>query len=828
MATKTVQVIIDGKETVSAAASTATGGLEGFTSKVQGWVGKIALLGVAYQSVKAAIGTVIDFTKDAIVAYDAYTASNTRLSAQSKLTGISIEDLKENAKKARQEFGLSTTVANDAAVTVGKYAARAGDASQQNELLAAALDLGAAAGLTAADSMLALEQGLRGQDEGFDKLLGKNPSQLWKDYADANGLAVGKMTDTQKRMAELTAIVEAGNIVQGTYNERMETGAGQQDKLNNRMEQAKIAFGAAIQPMRILITQGLIKLVEWGTPVVETIGEIVNVVGLTLVGSFRLAKSAVGTLVEAIGWLTRSKDMQEWGKKASQSFAEYVTDITKVSGANDKAASTATNAGKAHQLAAVQIVASAETSSEASVRAVNKTSAAIDAKLGPALKTTIGMTEGAIRSLGEAAADQLPPETMSKFEADMRKIAAHAREVEDRITGAAPPLDKNAKNAKKMADEIAMVARGALDTASAFGVIDDKAASALNSAINIAAAIGSIAGGNMFAGVAGLLGGVANIVSTMMSGDKERKALTKANTTQLERLTKEVGNLSLNVTGETFGGVQGALESLAGRGALRATSIGRELLGRGLGMGDLDRVADALGITIRDKNGRPTDEGLAQLLAAMQNTEIGQFGQDFSSQLDSTKAGFDVFGTDTAGQASAFGNLFGKFSPALAGVFDANDLGGSKTRLQGLFSRLQNGGVSAQELGGMTGTQFLDAITTLLGLIDTMGGEGGGSSGGGFGGGGLDIGGGSVGVPGPAPKTLADVVAGIGTQTEALGAYHVASLDLMSRTAEATEMTAANTGDALPLLRRIAAAVGGGAVSNQLAAERFRAGDVSL
>jgi hypothetical protein len=228
MSKRKVTVVINGEETVSDATQKAGGALGGFIGKMPDWVKGLAALKVAYDAITYAVGLVVgaitrakDYVLESIAAYDRFAASQTKLAAQSKLTGVSMAELNRIAEAGRDAFGLSTVVANDAATTVAKYASRAGDATKANELLAKALDLGAAAGLDAAATMESLEQGLRGQDEGFDKLLGKNPSSIWKEFADANGLAVGKMTDTQKRMAELTAIMDAGNIVQGSYNDSM-------------------------------------------------------------------------------------------------------------------------------------------------------------------------------------------------------------------------------------------------------------------------------------------------------------------------------------------------------------------------------------------------------------------------------------------------------------------------------------------------------------------------------------------------------------------------------------------------------------------------------
>jgi hypothetical protein len=152
------------------------------------------------------------------------------------------------------------------------------------------------------------------------------------------------------------------------------------------------------------------------------------------------------------------------------------------------------------------------------------------------------------------------------------------------------------------------------------------------------------------------------------------------------------------------------------------------------------------------------------------------FGSDFASQKQSVTAGFGVNQTSEAGQIAALANLGGRFSPVLQGIFDANDISGSRGRLASLFTRLQNGGVTNQELGGLTGTQFLDLITDIISRIDNLtppaGSTGGGTP---VGGGTSSITTGGVTVP---AKTLSDVLDGVVAQTTALAAYHVQHLDL--------------------------------------------------
>jgi hypothetical protein len=731
MAKREVTVVINGEETVGRATNEAGGALDGFAGKVPKWAAISAGLAAAFAVVSKAVGAMKDYVMDSFTAFDSFAASQTKMAAQSKLTGVSLDELQRIAQRAREEFGLGTVVANDAATTVGKYAARAGDATKANALLAAAMDLGAASGLNAAQTMEALEMGLRGQDEGFDKLLGKNPSSLWKEYADANGLAVGKMTDTEKRMAELTAVVEAGNTVQGSYNERLESGAGAQDRVNNRIAEAKVAFGQAMQPIRILVLNGLVPLIDFLGDAVLAVGRITNAVGVVLVGAFKIATSVVGDLAIGIGVLTRNKEMEEWGRRQSTAFADFREEVKKL---EDKylTAGKAAEDSSAKQTTATRTVATeVKTTAETVEQQAARMNRALDDKLGRPMQVVIGMTTGAIESLSRAATDQLAPAAAEKFNAHMRALADNAKLVAERVTTTATETEKGSRNGRSMADEIGMVARGALDAAESFGVIDDSASRSLNSAINIASALGRIASsGFSFAGVTGVIGGVASLVNSMMAGDAERRRLLRENNDALVRVSRDLNGLNLDLTGEDYANVGAALQQLFGSlGSARTIpefmgaygAFDQQMRDLGLTAGDLKRVADAYGIQITDKQGNFIQEGLRSLMNALSRTGPGQVGQGFGDQLQFFRDTQRVSGSSGLTQIQDLltylrdvGNV-----GALRDV-DLSSPDAIRDALFAIRTQMNNGGLSGAALGRLSGGALNSLILEILGLLDDI------------------------------------------------------------------------------------------------------------
>lgn len=172
-----------------------------------------------------------------------------RLSATTRLYGVELAQLTRLSQFARREFELNTRVANELSAVVTRFAALSGDASRAQELLARSLDLAAAQGLDAAQLIEALNQTLRGQDEGLDRLIQKNPSQIWKEWAEANGRAVSSMSETEKRLAVLTALLEAGAKVQGEWGRQLEGDLGRLNRWNRLMQDIRERIGSAFIPI---------------------------------------------------------------------------------------------------------------------------------------------------------------------------------------------------------------------------------------------------------------------------------------------------------------------------------------------------------------------------------------------------------------------------------------------------------------------------------------------------------------------------------------------------------------------------------------------------
>jgi hypothetical protein len=198
----------------------------------------------------------------AVGSYDALTQSQNRLTAASKLANIELDELQDIARQSRESFGFSERQANDFTIALAKLTAKAGDTSKTADAIGALLNVAAAQGLNAEQALQAINQAILGIDEGTDKLFQKNPSVIYKEYADAIGTTVGKLTDQQKAQALLAATMQASEIVGDTYTKFLETGAGMQADLTARTEEFHARVGA-------LIREALGPLLQSGISVLE-------------------------------------------------------------------------------------------------------------------------------------------------------------------------------------------------------------------------------------------------------------------------------------------------------------------------------------------------------------------------------------------------------------------------------------------------------------------------------------------------------------------------------------------------------------------------------
>lgn len=210
----------------------------------------------------ASLAAIAAGLREAFRAADQFDASQRTLAATAKITGQNIGFLQTTAQGAQKQFGLSASLAGDLTVELTKLAGKAGDVGKASAGLAAFLDLGAARGLNAEETLTAVRQAILGIDEGTDKLFNKNPSVLYAEFAATIGKTATSLTDTEKAQAILSAAFKDGGKVAGEYAKFLKSPAGAAFQLQVQLEQTAASIGKSMQAARMAFLPVLASMAE--------------------------------------------------------------------------------------------------------------------------------------------------------------------------------------------------------------------------------------------------------------------------------------------------------------------------------------------------------------------------------------------------------------------------------------------------------------------------------------------------------------------------------------------------------------------------------------
>jgi hypothetical protein len=210
----------------------------------------------------AAFGAIYGALRYAWEASDRLDSSQRALSASAKLAGQNLGFLQKISGEANREFAIGETLSNQFTVELSKLASAAGQVKDTQRGMAAALDLGAARGMSAAQTLERLKMVILGTDDGFDRLFNRNQSAIWEEYARKIGTTGSKLNDTQKMQAVFNALLEEGGKVAGTYAAYLEGPAGQQERLRVETEAAAATVGRATNSIRAAVLPALADLAK--------------------------------------------------------------------------------------------------------------------------------------------------------------------------------------------------------------------------------------------------------------------------------------------------------------------------------------------------------------------------------------------------------------------------------------------------------------------------------------------------------------------------------------------------------------------------------------
>ena len=770
---KVVQVIFRGKDEVSTAAKSAGDSTTGFSD-----LAKKAITGLAALGVGAVVG---GFFKRAIE--ESIEASNemARLKVAVDNSGASFDGMKPRVLDTIQQLNrMSTFTQSELRQSLANMVVMTGDAEGSLNALGLAADLAAARNIPLEQASEAVAKAMAGNETALRKLVPelKTSTDLFGDLQTKVGGAAEQMGNTlagqiaraKDQFGEFANAV--GDAIMGT--EGLSNGGSAvinmlidlqdwvaanegniQAMVRAFLDFARVA--AALLPPIDFVTKGiellgigferiLIAVQRVSYAIAASVGDILSTLGTMVEKGGSLLKVFGVDVVEGLGSrLKKAGDDMAGVNKSKMLIVEYqyTNFLSRVQDTADRWAKGQT---KAAEEASTGVTTHLKTTTKVTEDELKKQEAAYLKQHKAYLETLKLLYSGAVttteamKQLGPAVQKSMDPARIETFNSVMTKSKDLADELWGNIKKTASleisvtPWEQLKAGIKGNADELVGMARTGLDVAQSFGAIGRESASALTSVINIGESIAKIATGNPIAGISGILGGVANIVSVMMNGDAERKRLLKQNNDALHNLRKDIGGLNLRITGEDLVSAQTALQGVVGqlkggRGAANENDVRNALYAQGLSMEDFDRIAKEFGIEIRSKSGALNVDSVKAVLEALKTVQLGKVGGGFGDQLDFFQESQDLGGEEGLTRAS---NLL-KFLTDKGGVgalsgLDLSDPNKLRAQLLGVRAQLNSAeGIDETKLGKLTGSQFNDLLVQLIGLLGEPGAAGAGA-----------------------------------------------------------------------------------------------------
>lgn len=407
-----------------------------------------------------------------------------------------------------------------------------------------------------------------------------------------------------------------------------------------------------------------------------------------------------------------------------------------------------------------------------------------DLQAGFNLKQDLADIESQIDAAIEARNKATPgSQAQAQAQKDLDRLLALEVELREKIRAlnqaSAAHVQTTRQATASLAGDIANAANAAFGLASAFLGVNANITKALGS-------IGQLAGGIQSAlnaatlskalpGIGQAIGGGLALISSLTGQSAEEKARQeriRENTEALRKLTDRVGTLAqINATGSDIVAAMAALSSqgltdealrarlqsrlgssfadLARNPAALGAATDRErrrvlddaIRAQGLSVEEFNDALRGLGITLDST--KITAADLDAAIHAVNEAALVKFGASFAGQMEEFNAAIAVF-PDLENPIKQFDefrkaldrvkNGGGELSKILAG-FDlstAEGIAAAEKALQELFTKFQEGTLTAADLGGLTPAEFVTAILKGLDIVHAAAEDAGAAGTGGF------------------------------------------------------------------------------------------------
>lgn len=196
----------------------------------------------------ASFGALVAGVRASIDAAKEYESANSALAASARLAGQDLDSLKGLVADARAKFGLSATAASEFALQISRLADKTGGLKDPSRVLEAFLNIGAARGMSAAESLNALTQAVKLSDDGIAALLNRKPDDLFNKFAASVSLTADKLSEQGKAQALVNQVLADGENARGEFQKWLATTEGMQWRISQGMTDASTVIGEAFQP----------------------------------------------------------------------------------------------------------------------------------------------------------------------------------------------------------------------------------------------------------------------------------------------------------------------------------------------------------------------------------------------------------------------------------------------------------------------------------------------------------------------------------------------------------------------------------------------------
>jgi hypothetical protein len=268
----------------------ARGGLGGLMPKL-GSMGAMAGSMLGGLGVGVAIGAVAGAFGRMSTAMDNAETAERKLIGTSRMTGVELATVAALAQEASNKYVLNSVTAADLTSGVVKLAQGAGQVGESSRLMAAWLDLSAAAGIGAAEAADGLSSALAGNDEFLNRLGLANPGEIYKKW--------GAGTDqASQRQALFNEIITQGAKLTGQYESRLNSAAGQGERMAAASENMWAALGKVVIPIREIAYDLGTRFSGWVTENAGRLTILGKIVGGVLAYQFNLMAFALGTVID--------------------------------------------------------------------------------------------------------------------------------------------------------------------------------------------------------------------------------------------------------------------------------------------------------------------------------------------------------------------------------------------------------------------------------------------------------------------------------------------------------------------------------------------------